>query len=185
MQKNQEISGAWRRLTMRALDEESSESNVAMEDRQLTPEEEQDQEDISNILKVWSTTKFWDSVAFFFQISTSWASQISNYVLIDINKNLSASSSPPVRGGVGLYWLCESYFTGCGPVKEEEGHDIQWSEFCNLSVFRSHLHVHLYGYLKEGLMSATNEISFALVSSFLGGKIHRTVSKHCLLKPGR
>lgn len=52
VQKNQEISGAWRRLTMRALDEESSESNVAMEDRQLTPEEEQDQEDISNILKV-------------------------------------------------------------------------------------------------------------------------------------
>lgn len=32
-----------------------------------------------------------------------------------------------------------------------------------------HLHVHLYGYLKEGLM-------FALVSSFLDGKIHQTVS---------
>ena len=103
----------------------------------------------------------------FSQISTSWASQISKYVTTDINKNLSASSSPPFWGRVGLYWLCESYFTGCGPVKEEEGHDIQWSEFCNLSVFRSHLHVHLYGYLKKGLMSATNEISFALVSSFL------------------
>jgi hypothetical protein len=37
---------------MRALDDESSESNVATEDRQLTPEEEQDQEDIDNILKV-------------------------------------------------------------------------------------------------------------------------------------
>lgn len=32
-----------------------------------------------------------------------------------------------------------------------------------------HLRVHLYGYLKEGLM-------FALVSSFLDGKIHQTVS---------
>lgn len=52
VQKNQEISGAWRRFTMRALDDESSESNVATEDRQLTPEEEQDQEDIDNILKV-------------------------------------------------------------------------------------------------------------------------------------
>lgn len=38
---------------------------------------------------------------------------------------------------------------------------------------------------RKGLMSATNEISFALVSSFLGDKFHLTVSKHCLLKPGR
>ena len=115
----------------------------------------------------------------FCKISTSSASQSSNVYQLILKTSPSASSSPPLWGGVELYWLCASYFTGRGPVKEEEGHDIQWSEFCNLSVLRF-----ASPCTPLWLPQGRADVCFSILFSGWENSPD-SQHKHCLLKPGR